>query len=146
MTLKRFLLMHLQLYCVLVTLIFAASFIVGVIFTPEQELRYSQLIDPFVTAALCVLPTCITYFKKEPTLPQYIIRHMIQMVLIEALVLWMISPPEGVDNTLFSLMIGVIVLVIYVLAKLVIWLQKTQESKKLTEQLKSLQQGELNHQ
>lgn len=144
MTYKRFLLLHLQLYCVLVTLIFAASLIVGVIFIPEQELRYSQLVGPFITAALCVLPTFVTYFKKEPTLPEYIIRHIIQLALIEAVVLWMISPPKGVDNTLFYLMIGVIVLVIYVLAKLAVWLQKSRESKMLTEQLKELQQSELN--
>ena len=40
--------------------------------------------------------------------------------------------------------IGVIVLVIYVLAKLTVWLQKYMQSKKLTEQLKALQQGESN--
>ena len=142
MSFRKFALLHLQIYCVLVTLIFAVSMIIGVIFTPDQELSYSQLVGPFITAALCVLPTFITYFRKEPTLPQYIIRHIIQLALIEALVLWMISPPEGTNKILFSVLIGVIVLVIYVFVKLIIWLQKSRESKILTEQLKKLQKND----
>ena len=142
MTFKEFLLMHLQVFCVLVTLIYAASLIVGLIAVPDQSIRYYQLVGPFITAALCMLPACITYFKKEPNLKQYIIRHIIQFAMIEGIVLWMIDPPEGSNKVLFYVAIGVIVLVIYALTKLTIWLQKYMQSKKLTEQLKVLQQGE----
>ena len=124
MTFKEFLLLHLQVFCVLVTLIYAASLIVGLIVVPEQNIKYYQLVGPFITAALCVLPSCITYFKKEPTLKQYIIRHIIQFAVIEGIVLWIIDPPQGSNKALFYVVIGVIVLVIYVLAKLTVWLQK----------------------
>lgn len=139
MTFKEFLLLHLQLYCVLVTLIFAATLIVGVVAVPDQNLRYYQLVGPFITAVLCVLPTFITYFKKEPTLRQYILRHIIQFAVIEAIVLFWTEPPAGVNPLLFYVIIGVIVLIIYALAKLTVWLQKYLQSKKLTEQLKVLQ-------
>lgn len=39
MTFKEFLLMHLQVFCVLVTLIYAASLIVGLIAVPDQCIR-----------------------------------------------------------------------------------------------------------
>ncbi|MBQ6152316.1 MAG: hypothetical protein IJJ15_01010 [Ruminococcus sp.] len=142
MTFRKFALLHLQIYCILVTLIFAASMIVGVIFFPKEPIRYDQLAGPFITAALCVLPTFVTYFKKEPTLLQYIIRHIIQFVLIEAVVLWMIKPPTDFNKILFYVMIGLIVLVIYLLVKLTIWLQKFQQAKNLTEQLKTMQTNE----
>ena len=61
MTIKEFLISRIQLYFLLVTLIFAVSMIIGMIFTPGQELYYYQLIGPFFLAALCVLvphPAC----------------------------------------------------------------------------------------
>lgn len=139
MTFKEFLLLHLQIFFVLVTLIFAASTVVGLIVIPEQNLRYSQLIGPFVIAALCVLPTFITYFKKEPTLKQYIIRHIIQFVVIEGIVLFFIDPPAGGNKVLFYIIIGAIVLIIYALTKFIILFQKYRQSKKLTEQLQLFQ-------
>ncbi len=142
MAFKRFLVLHLQLYCVLVTLIFAASYIVGMIFAPEQNISYSQLVGPFILAGLCVLPTFITYFRKEPTLKQFIIRSVIQLAVIEVIVLFFIQPPENTIAALFYLLIGAIVLVIYVLAKLTVWLNKYLQSKKLTEQLRDFQANE----
>lgn len=142
MAFKRFLVLHLQLYCVLVTLIFAASYIVGLIFAPEQNISYSQLVGPFVLAGLCVLPTFITYFRKEPNLKQFIIRSVIQLAVIEVIVLFFIQPPENTSAALFYLLIGAIVLVIYVLAKLTVWLNKYLQSKKLTEQLRAFQANE----
>ena len=139
MNFKEFLLMHLQIYCVLVTLIYAASLVIGIIYVPEQNIKYYQLAGPFVTAALCVLPTFITYFKNEPTLKQYIIRHIIQFVMIEAIVLFITQPPADTDKTLFRVIIGAVVFVVYMLVKLIVWLQKYRQSRQLTEQLKQFQ-------
>ena len=142
MTFKEYMLLHLQVYCVLVTLIFAASLIVGLIFSPEENLKYYHLIGPFITAALCTLTTFITYFKNEPSLTQYIIRNVLQLAVIEAIVLIMIKPPTDANHMLFYTIIGLIVLIIFALTKLAIWLKKYVQSNKLTEQLRKLQASE----
>lgn len=142
MKFKEFLLINIQLYFVLVTLITAASMIVGVIFLPEQTIKYYQLAGPFIISALCILPSFITYFRGEPTLKQFILRHIIQLILIEGIVLFFIRPPENTDSLLFSIMIGAIVLVIYVLAKFTAWFRKYRQSLKFTEQLRKLQTSE----
>ena len=141
MKIKEFLLLHLQIYCILVTLIFAAITMIGVIFDPEEALGYHQLAVPFILTALCVLPTFITYFKTEPPLPQFIIRHVIQLAVIECIVLLAIKTPDGSDAIWFRVLIGAIVFAIYAIAKIAVWLQKYRQSKKLTEQLKNLQKG-----
>ncbi len=143
MTLKRFILLHIQLYFVLVTLIFAASMVIGLIVAPEQEIYYYQLSEPFIMAALCVMPFCITYFKEEPTIKQYIIRHIIQLALIEVIVLSMITPPDNTDKALFYIVLGAVVFAIYVLSKMIVWFQKYRQSQKMTEQLKRLQENEI---
>ena len=141
MTIKEFLISRIQLYFLLVTLIFAVSMIIGMIFTPGQELYYYQLIGPFILAALCVLPTLITYFRKEPTVRQYIIRHIIQLILIEGVVLTQIQPPDKENQVIFDIVLGAAVLIVYLFASLMMWLNKVRQSKKLTEQLKLLQEN-----
>ena len=115
MTIKEFIISRVQIFFTLVTLILTA------------------------TVILCVLPTCVTYFKKEPTAGQYIIRQIIELALIEAVVMLIISAPEGIAKPMFYLVLGTIIAVIYVLTMVMMWLQKVQQSKKLTEQLKNFQ-------
>lgn len=139
MELRKFFLMHIQIYCVLVTLIFAVSMVFGMIYAPEENIKYYQLAGPFIMAALCVLPSFITYFKSEPTLKQYIIRHIIQLTVIEAIVLLMVQPPDDMEQTFFRLFLGSIVLVVYMLVKLAVWLQKYLQSRQLADQLRKFQ-------
>lgn len=118
MTIKEFLISRIQLYFLLVTLIFAVSMIIGMIFTPGQELYYYQLIGPFFLAALCVLPTFITYSRKEPTVRQVVLRNIIRLILIEGIVLTQIQPPEQENQVLFRILLAAAVLIVYLLASL----------------------------
>lgn len=144
MTLREFALSRLQLFFILVTLILAATAVMGAFITPQQEIHYYHLFSPIVIAALCVLPTCVTYYRREPTVRQYILRESLQLVLIEAVVLLILSPPSdgSITPAAFYVILGAVVLVIYVLATLMMWFQKSRQSKKLTEQLKQLQSSQ----
>ena len=140
MTIKEFLISRIQLYFLLVTLIFAVSMIIGMIFTPGQELYYYQLIGPFFLAALCVLPTFITYSRKEPTVRQVVLRNIIRLILIEGIVLTKIQPPEQENQVLFRILLAAAVLIVYLLASLMMWLRRVRQSGMMTEQLKILQE------
>ena len=140
MTIKEFLISRVQLFFLLTTLILAASAVIGAVIAPEEELHYYQLFSPMAFAGLCVLPTCVSFFRKEPTLGQFIIRKAIELILIECIILFIISPPDdgSIPALLFYVILGAVVLVIYILALLIMWLQKYRQSKKLTDQLKKL--------
>ena len=140
MTIKEFLISRIQLYFLLVTLIFAVSMIIGMIFTPGQELYYYQLIGPFFLAALCVLPTFITYSRKEPTVRQVVLRNIIRLILIEGIALTQIQPPEQENQVLFRILLAAAVLIVYLLASLMMWLRRVRQSGMMTEQLKILQE------
>ena len=142
MTLKEFLTVRIKLFFLLVTLILIANVLLGASFAPDTELRYYHLLSPIILAALCVLPTCVTFFKKEPTPKQYLLRLAIEWAMIEAIVLLLVSPPAGVNRPIFYVALGGSVLVIYVLAEWILWRQKVQQSKDLTAKLKKLQQAE----
>ena len=140
MTIKEFLISRIQLYFLLVTLIFAVSMIIGMIFTPGQELYYYQLIGPFFLFSLCVLPTFITYSRKEPTVRQVVLRNIIRLILIEGIVLTQIQPPEQENQVLFRILLAAAVLIVYLLASLMMWLRRVRQSGMMTEQLKILQE------
>ena len=142
MTFKEFVLSRMRLFFFLTTMILAASSIFGGMIAPDQEIKYYHLFSPIIIAACCVLPTCVTFYKKEPTVGQYIIRQIIEIILIEAVVLFLVSVPEGVDKILFYVVLGAVILVIYLLAMVMMWLEKYLESKKLTEQLINFQHSE----
>ena len=139
MTIKEFIISRVQIFFFLVTLILTAVAVMGSIYQPDMELRYYHLCSPIRIAACCVLPTCVTYFKKEPTAGQYIIRQIIELALIEAVVMFLISAPEGISKPVFYIVLGAVIAVIYILTMVMMWLQKVQQSQKLTEQLKNFQ-------
>ena len=146
MTIKEFLLKRLQLFFFLSVMILIAQAVVGTIVEPGETLhiRYIDLLSPLFIAALCTVPTLVTYSRKKLTVRQLLIRHAIQLVLIEGVMFVIMYATGTVDFErpwVFAL-IAVSVLVIYVLSLLMIWLSQLHESKIMTEQLRALQQKE----
>lgn len=144
MTVKEFIISRVQIFFFLVPLILTASVILGIIYAPSQEIHYTDLLAPMITAGWCVLPTCVTYFRKEPGLKQYLLRITLQLILIQAEVILLIDPPAdgSVSPVRFYGTLEVAVCVIYALVMLMFWLQKVRQSRKLTQQLRDWQNGQ----
>ncbi|MBQ1546608.1 MAG: hypothetical protein IIZ59_03655 [Clostridia bacterium] len=144
MTIKEFVLSRFQLFFFLTTMILAAEYIIGVVAAPDQVLHNKDLLAPIAAAGLCIVPTCVTYFKNEPTLKQYLVRLMIQLVLIEIVMLTAVNPEgfmEG-DEVKFYVVISVTVLVIYIFAVMVMYYMNYLQAKSLTSELVKFRQRE----
>ncbi len=141
MTVKEFLLKRLQLFFFLSTMILIAQAVIGTIAEPGETLhgRYIDLLSSVWIAALCILPTVVTYSRKKLTVKQMLLRHAIQLVLIEG-VMFVIACTNGLRDFKVLILIVAAVFVIYALSLLMIWLGQLRESKKITEQLHRLQQ------
>lgn len=140
MTFKEFIIKNMQVFFFLVTMILLAEIIMGMALDSGRALKYSDLFTPVITAGLCMIPACVTYSKKELTLRQLLIRKAIQLLLIEGVVLTLtaLSTVMSHEPLIFILM-GAVTLVIYLLSNLFLWVQQNAQSKKMTEQLKALQ-------
>ena len=94
-------------------------------------------------AGLCILPTVVTYSRKKLTAKQMLVRHAIQLVLIEGVMMLIAFTSDTIDSSrpAVLLLIGGAVMLIYVLAVLFLWLGQVSESKKMTAQLHQLQQN-----
>ncbi|MBQ3970185.1 MAG: hypothetical protein II685_06865 [Clostridia bacterium] len=144
MTLKEFVLSRFQLFFFLVTMILLTEYFIGVVSAPDQVLHNKDLLGPVAAAGLCIIPTCVTYFKNEPTFKQYIFRLIIQMLLIEGIMLTAVNPNTVSDEnkTSFYITVGVSTFVIYVLALLIMYYKNYLQSKALTSELKRFQKKE----
>ena len=146
MTIKEFLLKRLQLFFFLSVMILIAQAVIGTIIEPGETLhiRYIDLLSPLYIAALCILPTVVTYSRKKLTLKQMLVRLAIQLVLIEGVMFVIAFTSDTIDTSrpdVIALIAGA-VFVIYVFGVLMMWLSQLHESKKMTEQLHALQQRE----
>jgi hypothetical protein len=145
MTVKDFIVSRIRLFFFLTVMILLAQSIVGTVAEPGVSLhiRYIDLLSPLYLAGLCTLPTVVTYSRKKLSVKQVLIRHAIQLVLIEGVMMLIsfMSPSIDTKRPELILLIGGTVLVIYVLAVLMMWLGQVSESKKMTAQLHALQQN-----
>lgn len=139
---KHFLIRRLSLFFVLTTLITVAICVVGSIFDADAHFGYASMMTPLRYAACCVLPTFVTYSKRELKPKELMIRMLLELVLIEAVMLALAfnSPVIDTGRTSVVLVIAGSVLAVYVMARVFSWLRDFAEAKDLNAQLVRFQQ------
>ena len=139
MEFKRFLINKLILFFVLSTLITVAVSLIGSAFDPDTRLGYDAMLTPIRYAALCMLPTLVTYSRRELSAKALLIRKALMLVLLEGVMLLIAftSPVIDTDKPSVVLVIMGSVLVIFVLVNLFMWLKDSSEAKKLNRELEN---------
>ena len=139
MEFKRFIINKLILFFMLSTLITVAIALIGSAFDPDGKLSYGAMLTPLAYAALCLLPTLVTYSKRELSPRALLVRKIIMLILLEAVVLFLAFESSVIDTSRIEvvLVIAGSVLVIFVLANLFVWLKDSAEAKKLNRDLEN---------
>ena len=141
MEFKRFLVNKLILFFMLSTLITVAIVLIGSAFDPEAQFGYKAMLVPIEYAALCMLPTLVTYSKRELSPKALLVRKAIMLVLIEGVILFIAFTSDVIDTSRIGVVLAIAgsVLVIFVLANLFVWLKDAAEAKKLNRELETFQ-------
>lgn len=141
MTLKELIIQKLQLFSFLVTMILAAQILLGTSIEPDRVLHYKDFTDTFIMAGLCILPTFVTYSKKELNLKQMLLRQTIQLVLIEG-IMFVLAVAEIESTPQKPRSVALVCLataIIYIFTIFIMWYRQHLESKRLNGLLKNLQ-------
>lgn len=124
-------------YFMLVTMILGVMMILGIQFMPDARFGYEAFGMPLEYAAWGTLPNFVMYTKKELLLKQFLIRKLIQLVLVEIIVIKVAIPAqvfeEGKIEVVVALAIGI--LAVYVLTHLIEWFQNYAMARRMTEEL-----------
>ena len=129
-------------YFMLATMILGVMAVLGMYFMPDKRFGYEAFATPLIYAAYGTLPNIVMYAKKELTMKQYLIRKIIQLIMVEIIVIAVVIPEEifaaGKMEIVASLAVSI--LVVYILTHLIEWFQNNSEAKRMTEELLKFQQ------
>lgn len=141
MSFKEHLKSLLSFYFIIVTLINAATFILGEIFRPDDTFGYDAFLSPLIYAAISLVPMLCMYSKKELTLKQHIFREVLQLIAIEIVLIGFGLGEKCLDPENFALTasFALSVLIIFVLVSIIAWLLDMKTARQLTSDLKSFQ-------
>ena len=120
MDFKRFLVNKLILFFMLSTLITAAVSLIGLLFDGDTRFGYGAMLTPIEYAALCMLPTLVTFSKRELSPKALLARKALMLVLIEGVILFIAFTSDVIDTGRVEVVLTIVgsVLVIFVLVHL----------------------------
>lgn len=141
MDFKRFLINKLILFFLLSTLITIAVSLIGLLFDGDMRFGYREMLIPIEYAALCMLPTLVTWSKRELSPKALLVRKALMLVLIESVILFIAFTSDVIDTSRVEVVLAIAgsVLAIFVLVHLFMWLKETAEAKKLNRELEAFQ-------
>ena len=141
MDFKRFLINKLILFFLLSTLITVAVSLIGLLFDGDMRFGYREMLIPIEYAALCMLPTLVTWSKRELSPKALLVRKALMLILIESVILFIAFTSDVIDTSRVEVVLAIAgsVLAIFVLVHLFMWLKETAEAKKLNRELEAFQ-------
>ena len=141
MSIKQFLIRKLGLFFMLTTLITVAIYILGSHFDSDARFGYDGFLSPIFYAGCCVIPSLVTYSKRELKPREWMAREALQFVLTEAVMLVLAFQSPAIDTSRTAVVLGIAgsVLVIYLLVFLFSWLVNSAQAKQANEELQEFQ-------
>ena len=141
MNLKQFLIRKLMLFFTLSTLITVAICILGTSFDPAARFGYDGFLSPLIYAGACVIPSLVTWSKRELTPRELLLRELLQFLLTEAVVLGLAFWSTAIDTSRPTVVMGIAgsVLVIYLLVFLISWAVNSAEARETDRELQEFQ-------
>ncbi len=133
MEFKRFLVNKLILFFMLSTLITAAVSLIGSTFDAGARFGYDVLLTPMKYAALCLLPTLVTWSRRDLSAKELLVRKALMLILLEGVILLIafMSPVIDTGSMRVVLTLAGSVFVIFALVNLFLWLKDSAEAKKM---------------
>ena len=141
MEFKRFLVNKLTLFFMLSTLIALAISLIGSSFDGEARFGYELLLAPPEYAALCLLPTLVTWSRRELSAKALLGRKALMFALLEAEILFIAFRSPAIDTGSVRVVLSLAgsVLAIFVLVNLFLWVKDSGEAQIMNRDLERFQ-------
>ena len=130
-----------RIYFILVTLITILLIIVGLLFDADRRFGYEAFLSPLIYAALGVIPTLFINTDRELSMKKLLIRHVIQLLIIEAVMMTVIFTSKNIpsEKTGMVVVLAVGIAVIYVMSIVVEYIFELTQSREMNIALEAYQ-------
>ncbi|MGN0600898.1 MAG: hypothetical protein ACI4JK_13545 [Oscillospiraceae bacterium] len=141
MTFKEHFKSVISYYFIIVTLINAATYILGELFRPDERFGYDAFLSPLIYAAIALVPMLCMYSKKELTLRQHIVKEAFQLIALEVILIGFGLGSKSLvpENIKLTAAFALSIFVIYILVGVISWLLDSRQAKLITSELKTFQ-------
>ena len=127
----------LKLYFILVTLITVLLMILGSAFDSDRTFSYQAYASPLIYAAISVVPVFLFDQEKELSVKGFIIRNILEIIIIESIVLTIAFFAKTIPTEKISVAVGIAIgiVVVYGLTIVIDYMTEKAETKELNDQL-----------
>ena len=138
---KEFWIDFVRTYFMIVTLITVVMLVVGQAVMPDQTFGYEAFAAPLIYALVGTVPNLVLYSKRELKVKELLVRKVLQLLLIEAGVLFVAfyGANESWKETYIVVIFVVSVFGVYVAGTLIAWIGDYLSAKSLTKELLEFQ-------
>ena len=128
-------------FFIIVTLINVAMLILGALLRPEQRFGYEAFAYPIIYGAITSIPGLLLGSSSEMSVPQVIIREIIQLMLITIALLVIMFGTDimSPESFLPALSVTASVIVVFVLVNLIRWLLDKKAAQDMMNDLEAFQ-------
>ena len=140
---KDFLKKILMSFFIIVTFVNVAMFILGMLYDDRNRFGYEAFLFPIVYGILGILPMAVLYSKKELTVKQMLFRKVIQLILLEALLIFCVFSNGGLGVRPLIPFV-VIVLLIALAVQGILWILDSRRAQELSVELEKYQRKQHN--
>lgn len=139
MSIRMFIKRQIANYFIVVTCITFLMGILGFIYEPDSQIHYDAFFSPLLFGLLGIIPSLVSYSKRELSLKQMLIRKVIQLLLLEIIILGF-SYIVGLDKNQMALTLILAVAVIYIVVHVISWWNDDKKAKELNQELAMYQE------
>lgn len=139
MSFKTFLKRCLLEYFIITTCVTAATAILGLTLDPAAKFGYESFFSPLIFGFVSLVPSFITYSRKELSFRQTLVRKVLHVIVLEAILVgfgfWagILRDPTGASFFAF------VVFIVYLTVNLISWNLDRKDANEINKTLKSLQ-------
>jgi hypothetical protein len=139
MSFKVFLKRCLMEYVIITTCVTAAIGVLGQFLDPTARFGYEGFYSPLIFGFISLVPSFVTYSRRELSLRQTLVRKVLHVIILEAMLIafgfWTGILRTPAEASFF----GLAVFAVYIAVNLISWLLDKKEANELNRTLRSLQ-------
>lgn len=141
MSFNEFLRKELMRYFIIVTGVTLLIAVVGLQYEPDQKFGYEAFFSPILFGFIGIVPSVVTYSRKELTLKQMKLRKVFQLILLEVMIL-SFSYIMGILETDTIGAMSFSIFIVFVAVHIIEWLIDNKRAQVLTLDLKTFQKNQ----
>ena len=128
-------------FFIIVTCISAVIGIIGLIYEPSRRFGYEAYFSPLIFGAISIIPSFVTYSKKELTVKQMVFRNVIQLIVLECLILITGYLFGIMKDKMIAISVAVSIIIVFIIVHFISWVVDFKTAANLNENLKAYQKN-----